>query len=301
PPDRSSWSVYGKTNQENLQFLWGLLEEAARPDPGRDQETRKIGDYFAACMDEPAIEKAGAVPLRPDLEAIAGLRSKAEIGALLGRLHPRLSPGEMLFDFGSAQSYQQASEVIGFATAGGLGLPDRDLYLKDDERSRETRERYRTFIRTVFGLLGDKAPAERAATVLRIETALAKASLAPVELRNPRNLDHRMNRAGLQALTPSFRWDDYLRGLGKPELDDFNVTEPEFFREVEKQIAGNRLEDLQTYLRWQAARVQAPYLSSPFVRASFDLYEAHLQGVKELAPRWRRCVSRVDNDLGEAL
>lgn len=301
PPDRPSWSVYGKTNRENLQFLWGLLEEAARPDPGRDAETRKIGDFFAACMDEPAIEKAGAAPLRPDLDAIAGLRSKQEIGALLGRLHSRLSPGALLFDFGAAQSYQQASEVIGFAAADGLGLPDRDLYLKDDERSRETRERYRTFIRKLFELLGDPAPADRAATVLRIETALAKASLAPVDLRNPRNLDHRMNRAGLQALTPSFRWDDYLRGLGKPDLDDFNVTEPEFFHEVERQIAGSPLEDLQTYLRWQVARSQARNLSSPFVRASFDLYEAYLQGVQELMPRWRRCVSRVDDDLGEAL
>ncbi|HYU32591.1 MAG TPA: M13 family metallopeptidase [Thermoanaerobaculia bacterium] len=301
PADKPSWSVYAKTSEENRQFLWGLLEEAARPDPGRDAATQKIGDYFASCMDEPAIEKAGAAPLKPELKAIDGLRSKQEIAALLGRLHLQLDPGTMLFDFESGQSYQQASDVIGFAEAGGLGLPDRDLYLKDDARSKETREHYRAFIRQVFTLLGDPAPARRAETVLRIETALAKASLAPVELRNPKNLDHRMNRAGLQALTPSFRWDDYLRAVGKPGLDDFNVTQPAFFREVEKQIRSNRLEDLQTYFRWQLARDQAPFLSAPFVRASFDLYGAYLEGIQEMSPRWKRCVERVDRDLGEAL
>ena len=301
PADQSSWSVYRKTGQENQQFLWGLLTEAARPDPKRDAETRQVGDYFAACMDEPAIEKAGAAPLRADLEAIAGLRSKDELGALLGRLHPRLSPGAMLFTFSSSQSYQDASRVVGFAHSGGLGIPDRDSYLEEDERSKETRERYKAFIQRTFELLGDPAPARRAETVLRIETALAKASLAPVELRNPRNLDHPVNRAGLQALTPSFRWDDYLRGVGKPGLDDFNVTEPAFYREVEKQITGSSIEDLQTYLRWHLARDRAPYLSSPFVRASFDFYEAHLEGIQELSPRWKRCVERVDEDLGEAL
>jgi endothelin-converting enzyme/putative endopeptidase len=301
PPDRSSWSVYAKTGQENRQFLWGLLTEAARPTPGRDAATRKIGDYFAACMDEPAIEKAGAAPLRPDLEAIAGLRIKQELGKLLGRLHPRLAPGEMLFSFGSRQSFQQASQVVGSAGSGGLGLPDRDPYLQEDERSKETRERYKAFIRKVFELLGDPAPAARAETVLRIETALAKASLAPVELRTPRNLDHPMDRAGLQALTPSFRWDDYLRGVGTPGLDTFNVTQPAFFQEVERQIAGNSVEDLQTYLRWHVARDRAPALSSPFVQASFDFNEAFLGGVKELAPRWRRCVDLVDQDLGEVL
>lgn len=301
PADRSSWSVYTKTLQENLQFLWGLLEEAARPDPGRDAETKRIGDYFAACMDEPAIEKAGAAPLRSDLEAIAGLRSKEDLGTLLGRLHPRLSPGAMLFAFGSGQSYRDASRIVGVADSGGLGLPDRDLYLNEDERSKETRERYKAFIGQIFGLLGDPAPAQRAETVLRIETALAKASLSPVELRNPRNLDHPMNRAGLQALTPSFRWTDYLRGLGTPELDDLNVREPGFFREMEKQIAGNGLEDLKTYLRWHVARSRAPHLSSPFVRASFDFYDAYLQGIKEMSPRWKRCVQQIDNGLGEAL
>jgi endothelin-converting enzyme/putative endopeptidase len=301
PPDRSSWSVYAKTGQENRQFLWGLLNEASRPDPGRDAETQKIGDYFASCMDEPAIEKAGAAPLRPDLEAIAGLRSKQELGVLLGRLHPRLSRGAMLFSFGSGQSYEQASRVLGMAGAGGLGLPDRDPYLQDDEHSKETRERYKAFIRRIFELLGDPAPAQRAETVLRIETALARASFSPVELRNPRNLDNPMNRAGLQALTPSFRWDDYLRGVGEPGLDEFNVREPAFFKEVEKQIAGNSLDDLKTYLRWHLARDQAPALSSPFVQASFDFYEAFLGGVQQLAPRWRRCVDLVDQDLGEAL
>ncbi|HKH47149.1 MAG TPA: M13 family metallopeptidase [Thermoanaerobaculia bacterium] len=301
PADRPSWSVYGKTGEENRKYLWGLLEEAARPDASRDPETRRVGDFFAACMDEPAIEKAGAAPLRPDLDAIAALRSKTELAALLGRLHPRLSGGAAFFGFGSGQSYQDASRVVGFAEAGGLGLPDRDLYLKDDDRSKEVRERYKGLIGKIFELLGDPAPAERAATVLRIETALARASLSPVELRTPQNLDHPMRRAGLRELTPSFRWDDYLREMGVPELDEFNVAEPGFFREVERQIASSSLTDLQTYLRWHAAQARAPYLSTPFVRASFDFYDAYLEGTPELSPRWKRCVALVDQDLGEML
>jgi putative endopeptidase len=301
PADRSAWSVYTKTTAENQRFLWGLLEESAKPDPGRDAATRKIGDFFAACMDEPAIEKAGTAPLRPDLDAIAALRSKEELAALLGRLHLRLRGSSMFFGFGSGQSYQDASRVIGLAGGGGRGLPDRDLYLKDDARSKEVRERYTAFIGKIFELWGDPAPAARAATVLRIETALAKASLSPVEMRTPKNLDHPMRRAGLRELTPSFRWDDYLRALGVPELDDFNVTEPGFFQEMERQIAGNSLEDLQTYLRWHLARTRAPFLSTPFVQASFGFYGAYLEGTPELSPRWKRCVRQIDEDLGEML
>lgn len=301
PADRARWSVYRKTEEENLQFLWGMLEEASRPGPGRDANTRKIGDYFAACMDEPAVEKAGATPLKPGLEAIAGLRSKTGLAALLGRLHPGLGTRSMLFGFGSSQDYADSSKVIAFAGAGGLGLPDRDYYLKDDERSKEIRERYRALVQRMFELLGDTAPAQSTETVMRIETALAKASLSRVDRRDPHKIYHRMDRAGLQALTPSFRWDDYLKGIGVPGLDTFNVTEPDFYREIERQIAANSLDDLRTYLRWHLARARAETLSRPFAQASFDFYQAYLRGVKEMSPRWKDCVTLVDRDLGEAL
>jgi putative endopeptidase len=303
PADRPKWSVYAKMEEDNQRFLWGTLEEAARPVSGRDANTQKIGDYFAACMDEAAIEKAGAAPLKPDLAAIAGLKSRSELAALIGRLHLQGEAGAMLFGFGSGQDPRDASRVIGFAAAGGLGLPSPEDYTKDDAKSKETREHYRAYAQQLFALLGD-APAQatrEAGAVLRLETALAKASLTPVERRDPYKVAHPMKRKELQALTPSFRWDTYLKTLGQPGLDDFNVTEPKFFQEVDKQLATASLDDLRSYLRLHLARTAAPYLSKPFVQADFDFYQAYLTGVKEQSPRWKRCVSWIDRDLGEAL
>jgi endothelin-converting enzyme/putative endopeptidase len=301
PADKARWSVYAKLGQENRQFLWGMLEEASRPDPGRDANTRKIGDYFASCMDTAAIDKAGTAPLRSDLDAIAGLRSPAGLAALLGRLHQSTGPGDIFFSFSSAHDIHNSTQVIGAAGAGGLGLPERDYYLNGDAKSKEARERYRAFTRRLFELLGDPAPTQSTEAVLRIETALAKASLSPVELRDPHKLDHRMSRAELQKLTPSFRWDDYLKAIGRPSLDVFNVSEPELYREFERQIAAGNLDDVRAYLRLHVAQSHAPYLSAPFARATFDFNESYLQGVKEMPPRWKQCVQWIDRDLGEAL
>ncbi|HTG32254.1 MAG TPA: M13 family metallopeptidase [Thermoanaerobaculia bacterium] len=301
PADRSRWSVYSKTANDNQRFLWGMLEEAARPLPGRDANTQKIGDYFASCMDEAAIEKAGIDPLKRDLAAIDGLESRAELATLLGRLHPAGASGEMFFGFGSGQSPKNASQVIGFAGAGGLSLPSPEDYLKDDARSREVRERYRTYVRRLLELLGDPQPARGTEAVLRLETALAKASLTPVERRDPYKTAHVMKRRDLQALTPTFRWDVYLKALGQPGLADFNVTEPRFFQEMEKQVSTSSLDDLRAYLRFHLADTAAPYLSTPFARANFEFYEAYLRGSKEISPRWKRCASWIDRDLGEAV
>ena len=301
PADKSRWSVYAKAGDDNQRFLWGMLEEAARPVAGRDANTQKIGDFFAACMDEPAVEKAGADPLKPGLAAIAGMTSRADLAALLGRLHPEGNTGSMLFGFGSGQSPRDASRVVGFATAGGLGLPDPEDYLKQDAKSKEDRERYRAYVQKILGLLGDPQSARGADAVMRLETALAKASLTPVELRDPYKTAHPMKRKELQALTPSFRWDVYLKALGQPGLDEFNVTEPGFFQAVEKQLSTASLDDLRTYLRFHLASSASPYLSTPFVQANFDFYGTYLTGAKQLSPRWKRCVQWVDQDLGEAL
>jgi endothelin-converting enzyme/putative endopeptidase len=301
PADRSAWAVYAKVGEENRQFLWGMLEEAARPTPGRDANTQKIGDYFGSCMDEAALEKAGTAPLKDDLAAIAALGSKAEVAGLLGHLHAETGSGGLFFNFGAAQDFGNAAEVIGYAGAGGLGLPDRDYYIKDDAKSKEALERYRGYVRRIFELTGDPAPARSTDAVLRIETALAQASLSRVDRRDPHKIYHRMKLADLQALTPAFPWNAYLKALGAPDVGDVNVTQPDFYRAVDKQIAGADLADLRAYLRLHLARARAPYLSSAFVRANFDFYEAYLQGVKEMSPRWKRCASLVDNDLGEAL
>jgi endothelin-converting enzyme/putative endopeptidase len=209
----------------------------------------------------------------------------------------------MLFGFGSEQDFKNASQVIGIAVAGGLGLPDRDYYTKDDAKSQETRQRYVEHVAKILTLLGTpSAEAKKdAETVLRMETALAKASLTRVDKRDPYKIYHRMHRGELQALTPSFRWSEYLRAIGQPALDDVNVTEPEFYKQVEKTLKSESLADLKTYLRWQLAHNRARYLSSAFVDENFAFFSNYLRGVKEQQPRWKRCVAWVDRDLGEAL
>ncbi|HLH44070.1 MAG TPA: M13 family metallopeptidase [Bryobacteraceae bacterium] len=301
PPDQERWDVYAKLTEDNLRFLWGLLEEASKPSAERSAVEAQIGDYFYACMDEAAVEKTGAAPLKPWLDQIAALKSVGDLPALVARLH--LDGGTMMFDFGSSQDYEDSSRVIAFANAGGLGLPDRDYYVKTDAKSQETRQKYLEHVQNMLELLGepaDKAKAD-AQTVMDIETALAKASFTRVELRDPRKLFHRMPIAQLQAMTPSFKWDAYLREAKVPDVSVVNVTEPAFYKELQALLKSRPLADWQTYLRWHLAHSYAPYLSSPFVNANFDFYSKHLRGLEQLPPRWKRCVRQVDRDLGEAL
>jgi endothelin-converting enzyme/putative endopeptidase len=303
PADQARWDVYGKLQNDNQRYLWGVLEEAARPSPSRSANERKIGDAFAACMDEPAIEKLGARPLDPVMKKIAALGSTAQLGALLGELHLAIHGDGLLFGFGSNQDFADSSRVIAFATAGGLGLPDRDYYTRTDAKSAETRRQYEAHIARIFGLLGDAGDAagRQARTVIEIETELAKASLTRVDKRDPYKLFHKYTTAQLAALTPRFGWSEYLARAGAVGLRDLNVTEPGFFKRVDALLASRPLADWKTYLRWQVARARAPQLSKAFVEESFDFYGRRLRGVKELQPRWKRCVRQVDRDLGEAL
>jgi len=303
PPDRSSWSVYAKAYDENQQFLWGTLELAAAPDPSRTPERQKIGDYFAACMDLAAIDAAGIAPAREDLAAIAALDSREQVAALLGRLHRGPVGRGMLFGFGADQDPGDATQVIAFASAGGLGLPDRDYYFKEDERSTALREQYRAHVRRTLELAGEPAAraASQAEAVLRIESALAKASLTRVERRDPYKVYHRTSLTELERRTPAFRWRDYLAALGAAEVQVVNLTEPAFFDAVAALVARESLDDLRGYLRWHLLRAWSPYLARPFRDAAFDFYSATLRGVPEPPPRWKECVGWVDRDLGEAL
>ena len=303
PADQASWSVYGKVGDENARFLWGILEEDAKPSPARTPVQQKIGDYFHACMDAEAIEARGAAPLKPLLHEIDALKSKKELAAFLAAEHPRTYGSGWLFGFGSTQDYNDATQVIAEAEAGGLGMPDRDYYLNDSARSKEIRAKYLAHVRTMFELAGEsKAKAKTdAATVMRIETALAKASLSRVERRNPYNLNHKMTVAQLAALTPSFNWQRYLHDSGAGNVKTLNVTQPKFFKEVERVIEHEPLSALETYLRWHAVHARAPYLSHALVAEDFNFYRKTLRGVKEMPPRWKQCVRYVDRDLGEAL
>ncbi len=302
PPDQSRWSVYSKLTQDNEMLLWGILVEAAKQRAGRSEAERQIGDYFAACMDEPAIERTGTAPLKAALDRIKALKSVADLAGFVADEHLALQ-GSMLFGFGSNQDFADASRVIAFANGGGLGLPDRDYYVKTDAKSEETRQKYLLHVQKMLELLGQKPDAARAdaRTVLEIETALAKASLTRVDKRDPYKLYHKVTRTQFEASTPSFGWDRYFGGVGLPGLTELNVTEPEFYKELENQLRRRKIDDWRAYLRWHVAHAQARYLSSPFVQAHFDFYNKYLRGVAEQQPRWKRCVQFVDRNLGEAL
>ncbi len=301
PPDQASWDVYAKLQEDNERFLWGLLEQAAKAGPDRNEVQREIGDYFYACMDETTVNRLGAAPLKPGLERIAALKSMRDLPAYLGRQH--LTSGNMIFRFGADQDFENSNNVIAFASAGGLGLPDRDYYTKTDAKSEETRQKYVEHVARMFQLIREspQAAAADAKIVMDIETSMAKASLTRVEMRDPYKLFHKMTPEQLQALTPGFQWRDYLGASAAPPISVFNVTQPEFFKELNVLFKSHNLDDWKTYLRWHLAHSEAPYLSDPFVEANFDFYSKYLRGVQQMRPRWKRCVGLVDRELGEAL
>jgi len=299
PPDQTSWSVYSKLEDDNKTLLRAILESSARPEGRRDAVTQKIGDYYAACMDENAINAVAIKPLQPLLDQIQQLRFKRDIANVIAVM----VPGDSLFRFRSDQDYKDSTQVIAEADQGGLGLPDRDYYLKTDAKSVELRKAYVAHLRKIFELLGDKSStsATEAQTVMRIETALAKGSLTRVERRDPRKLYHKMTIEQLVALSPSFQWKTYFTKVGLPSLEALNVETPEFFKTLTIELRDEPLASWKAYLRWHLINANAPFLSSEFVNADFDFYGKTLQGAQELEPRWKRCVGYTDNDLGEAL
>ena len=299
PPDQSSWSVYSKLEDDNKAILREILEGAATPALDRDATKQKIGDYYAACMDEKAINAAAIKPLQPVLDQIQQLRSHraiADIAAVMVY-------NNALFRFRSDQDFKDSTQVIAEVDQGGIGLPDRDYYLKTDAASVEIRKKYIAHLQKMFALLGDKPglASEEAQTVVRIETALAKASLTRVERRDPPKLYHKMTVEQLIALSPSFRWKTYFSKVGLPSLETLNVETPEFFKALNTEFTNETLASWKIYLRWHLINANAPFLSSDFVNADFDFYGKTLQGAQQLEPRWKRCVGYVDNDLGEAL
>jgi endothelin-converting enzyme/putative endopeptidase len=304
PPDQASWSTSGKLEDENRAQLRRILEDAAKPG-ARDAVTQKIGDYYASCLDEPAIEKLGAKPLLPEMERIARLTSKQDLAeyAATTPFPPSLYEGGTLFTFRSNQDYKDSTQVIAEADQGGLGLPDREYYLKDDAKSEELHQAYLAHVARMFELLGDK-PADaamEAATVMRIETALAKGQMTRVERRDPPKLYHKMGVGDLQKLAPSFGWSTYFTKTGVGSLASLNVVAPDYFRVMNEEIEKESLADWKTYLRWHATHDAATSLSAAFVKENFNFYGKTLRGREELPPRWKRCTNDVDNDLGEAL
>ncbi|MFZ0300687.1 MAG: M13 family metallopeptidase [Candidatus Sulfotelmatobacter sp.] len=299
PPDQSSWDTYSKMQDENRGRLRGILEAASVPDPARNAAMQKIGDYYSSCMDEKAIEAKETDPLKPGLERIAKIDSKAEIADVAAvMVH-----SNALFRFDSAQDFRDADQVIAEADQGGLGLPDRDYYVKEDAKSVDLRKAYVAHLQKMFELLGDQPgiAAAEAQTVMRIETALAKGSMTRVERREPKNLDHKMTTGELEKISPDFQWQVYFTKVGLPSLASLNVGAPGFFKVMNEELNKESLADWKVYLRWHLVHADAPFLSSALLNENFAFYGKTLRGQQELQPRWKRCTENVDDDLGEAL
>jgi putative endopeptidase len=300
PPQFTSWGMSSGLLESNRAALREVLEAtAAKPAAQRTANEQKIGDFWTSCMNEPAIEQAGLTPLQPELDRIKAISSVADLQAEIARLQSMGLDGP--FDFGSNQDAKNSAEVIGELAQGGLGLPDRDYYFKPDRQ--KVREEYLKHVAAMLRLAGDDeaAAARGAETVMRIETALANASMTRVEQRDPNAIYNRMPVTQLASIAPAFDWPAYFRQMGAGALPSVNVAQPKFFAELQRQLTTTPLEDWKTYLRWHLLTDTASTLSSPFVNENFRFRSGVLSGQKEQQPRWKRCVQRADQLLGEAL
>src|ERR1700687_1021154 len=301
PPEYSSWGTFTQLADKNQQNLRQILDDAVNARAAAGSNEHKIGDFYASCMDTTAIDAAGTKPLEPELARIAEIKSVADLLAEAERLQSR-GVGA-LFRFGSNQDAKDSTRVIGGAFQGGLGLPEREYYLKEDDKSKQLREAYTKHVAKMFELLGDPADksAAEAATILKIETALATASMKNTDLRDPDKTYHKMTLADLKTLTPSFSWEAYFKAAEHPELKEINVGQPDFFKALDAQLTATPIGDWKTYLRWHLVNAAAPGLSEKFVAEDFDFRGKTLTGAKEIQPRWKRCVQATDRVLGEAL
>ncbi|MBI5247430.1 MAG: M13 family metallopeptidase [Elusimicrobia bacterium] len=292
PSDQSRWGRFNELAERNKLILRAALEDAP---------ATLSGSLYAACMDEGAVEAAGLKPLDAAFKAIGELTKAADLAPLLGRLHR--GGVNAFFGYGSDQDYKDATSVIAAVDQAGLGLPDRDYYLKDDAKSVDLRKGYEWHVARSFGLTGSepKLAAEQAAAVMRVETALAKVSMDRVLRRDPMNTYHKMTREELAKSGPGFAWERYFDAAGGPSWKDVNSSSPGFIEGFAKFLGEVPLDDLKTYLRWRTLSAAQPWLGRAFVDENFDFFGRRLTGAKELKPRWKRCVELADRMLGEDL
>jgi endothelin-converting enzyme/putative endopeptidase len=300
PASMSRWSRRWAAGEATKDRLRELLESAALMKAPKGSNEQLTGDFYAGCMDERRIDALGAQPVKPLLDDIGRVASIADVQRMIARLHGIAIP--VPFGLYGESDAHNPSFVIAQLYASGLGMPDRDYYLKTEPRFVEAREKYLAYVTRLFTLAGtDAAQAKRTAdTVMRLETQLATASLDNVALRDPKATDHKMSFADLVKLTPAFDWSQYYKASGL-EPGDMNVAEPKFMQEFDRQLRTTSVMDWQTYLKWHVLNSAAPSLSAPFVEAHFAFNQAFLGGAKEMKPRWKRCVETTDALLGEAL
>jgi putative endopeptidase len=301
PPDQSRWGGFGEVRERNRDVERDILEKAAAGGADRDAVDQRIGDLYGSCMDEKTVDAKGIAPLQPELDRVAAVQGKP---ALIDELaHLYLVGGVSLFSFYSSSDLHNADQVIAYIDQGGLSLPDRDYYIKDDDQKmKDMRQHLVEYVTETFTLAGrtPQQAADSAQTVLRIETALAKAAMDRTARRDPKNRDHKMSRNEAVALGPNFYLNRYFTAVGAPSFTQLNVTNPDFFKQMNGVLESESLDALKTYVSWHVLNAAAPWLSQPFVDANFK-FQQSLTGQKEIQARWKRCVSLTDRELGEAL
>jgi putative endopeptidase len=301
PPQYSSWGTFVELEQHNERVLRGILERDGRAKASAGSNEQKLGDFYSSCMNTQAIASEGINPLEPELSRIGQIHDLPSLERETA--HLQTIGVDVLFDFGSEQDAKNSTQEIGGADQGGLGLPNREYYTKQDAKSKQTRSQYVAHVTSMFELMGDPAAkaASEAQTVMQIETRLADASMTPVQLRDPNAVYHKMDLSQLRMLTPNFSWRNYFLEIGGPPIASVNVGQPDFFKAVSAELTNTPLSDWKIYLRWHLIHEAAPYLTKAFVDDNFNFYGRTLTGAKQLRPRWQRCVDAVDQGMGMAL
>jgi endothelin-converting enzyme/putative endopeptidase len=298
PADRSRWTrSFDEIFDRNEYTLRAILEKGVAADA--DPYAVKTKAYYDTCMNEQKAETASFATLQAMLSRIDSA-TPAQLPALVADAHR--GGVRAFFFFTSRQDFKDATQVIGSANQGGLGLPNKTYYFRTDPKSQALRDDYVVHISKMLQLAGEKpeAAAAHAKQVMELETAMAKASLDPIELRDPKNTYHRLERKGLMEAAPHFDWTAYFTEVGVPEVQAINVNAPDFFKALDGLIASQPPEVLKAYLRWHTIEGAADTLGKGFVEERFRFNQA-LTGAKEILPRWKRCVEMTDRALGEAL
>ena len=301
PASESRWGTFNILADNNNSLLRTILETAAKTNAPKGSDAQLIGDFYSACMNEAAINKAGTKPLKPFLDQISKIKTADDVKRQIAAMHNAGLPA--VFSFGAGADLKDSNAVLAGAFQSGLSLPNRDYYTKDDPKSVEARAKFVEYATNMFKLLGD-SPAEAAAnakTVLAMQTRLAEASLTPVEGRNPDNRYNKVTLAAANELTPNFSWTEYIAARNVQAVPEMNMAPAKFFTEVNAMMKDVAVDDWKTYLRWMSLNSAAPMLAKPFADENFKFYGTYLSGQKERQPRWKQCVQATDNNLGEAL
>src|SRR5215470_10602341 len=301
PPDRNGYGTGTMVFEYTQHELYGLLEKASADNPDRTPSEQKIGDFYATCTNTDSTQKTLAA-LQPDLDRIANLKSKDELPALLA--HFQLIGVTAFLNFGEQQDFKDATKQIAVVDQAGLGLPERDYYLRTGEAAEKTRKQYVQHITNMLKLMGepDAKAASDAEAIMQLETALAKNSMDVTSQRDPKNVYHLMPVSQLAGLTPEIAWNNFFEHTTAPTITELNVTNPDFFKGLNALLTSTDLETIKTYLRWQLINsIPGITLPDQMDAERFDFYGRKLRGQPQQEARWKRCVDATDGALGEAV